>query len=211
MAITPAAGRPTTGVSYVVVADYVAPGGIESYRNGQRLARVVNFSVNVETDKDNEFYADNVVAESESGMFSAGTLSLTVDGMNPAVSRYVQGLPEPKTVTVGGQQIEVTGTGGAANAPYVGVGIIVEHRSGGQRIYVPYIFTKCRFRQPGLTANTRTRTIDWQTQDLTVDLHRDDTADNNWKLQLGDYTTEAEAQAALNAALSVTVAEAANA
>lgn len=208
MAITPAAGRPTTGVSYVVVAEYNSPGGTESYTNGRRLARIVNFSVNVETDEDNEFYADNVVAETESGMFSSGTLELTVDGMNPAVSRFVQGLPEPTTVSVGDQQIEITSTGGAANAPYVGVGIIVEHRSGGQRIYVPYIFTKCRFRQPGLTANTRTRTIDWQTQDLTVDLHRDDTAENNWKFQLGDYTTEPEAQAALNAVLKVAASDA---
>lgn len=209
MSITPAAGRPTTGVSYVVVAAYNSPGGPESYTDGRRLARIVNFSVNVETAEDNDFYADNVVAESESGMFSAGTLELSVDGMNPDVSRYVQGLPEPKTVTIGDQQIEITGTGADANAPYVGVGIIVEHKSGGQNIYVPYIFTKCRFRQPGLTANTREKSIDWQTQNLTVDLHRDDTAEKNWKLQLGDYATEPEAAAALNALLKVT--EAANA
>lgn len=204
MAITPAAGRPTTGVSYVVIAAYNQPGGINSYTAGRRLARIVNFSVNVETDEDNEFYADNVVAESESGLFSAGTLELTVDGMNPDVSRYIQGLPDPETVTVGGKEIQVTGTGGDANAPYVGVGIIVEHRSGGQRIYVPYIFTKARFRQPGLTANTRTKTIDWQTQDLTADLHRDDSDANNWKLQLDDCATESEAIALLNAVLKVT-------
>ncbi len=211
MAITPAAGRPTTGVSYVVVAQYNAPGGPDSYTNGRRLARIVSFGVNVETAEDNEFYADNVVAESESGMFSAGTLDLEVDGMNPEVSRFVQGLPEPEMVTIGDQQIEVTTTGAQANAPYVGVGVIVEKKSGGQNIYIPYVFTKCRFRQPGLTAKTRGRSIDWQTQSLTADLHRDDTAAKGWQQKLGDYASEPEAVAALNAFLKVSAEVAANA
>lgn len=203
MANYPAAGRVVTGFSHPVIGLYDGKGGVGSYTNGRVLARGVSVSLDIETAEDNEFYADNAVAESESGMFVAGTLTLEVDGLNPDTERIVMGLAEPSSETVGGIQIQISRTGADANAPYVGVGVLVEYKSGGTRIYVPVVFTKARFRQIGMNARTRQGEIDWQTQSLPVDLHRDDTDYHDWRWILGDYASESEAIAALDAVLGV--------
>ena len=56
-------------------------------------------------------------------------------------------------------------------------------------------------QQPGLDAATQEDTIDWQTQELTANLMRDDTSNHDWKLVAADQSTEAEAEAVLKALL----------
>lgn len=198
-----AAGRVITGFSHPVVALYNSPGGPGTYSDGKIAARGVSVDMSVQTADDNDFYADNAVAESESGIFTAGTLTLGLDGMHPDVEQFVLGLEAARDVEVGGKSISLSGTGTGANPPYVGVGVIIEYKSGGNNIYVPVIFTKGKFRQTGLTARTRKGSIDWQTQEMTVDLHRDDTAEHHWKEVGADFATEAEAIAVLHAVLNV--------
>lgn len=198
-----AKGRVITGFSHPVVALYNAPGGLGSYSDGMIAARGVSIDMDVETADDNDFYADNAVAESESGIFAAGTLTLGLDGMHPAAERFVLGLAEPRAVEVGAKSFQFAGTGTGANPPYVGVGVIIEYKSGGQNIYVPVVFTKGKFRQTGISARTREGSIDWQTQTMTVDLHRDDTDDHHWKEVGADFASEAEAIAVLHAVLNV--------
>lgn len=196
-------GRVITGFSHPVVALYNEPGGPGSYTRGMIAARGVSVDMNVETAEDNEFFADNAVAESESGIFSAGELTLGLDGMHPEAERFVLGLPDPREITIGDRKIQLAGTGTAANPPYVGVGMIIEYKSGGANIYVPLYFTKGKFRQTGMSARTREGKIDWQTQNMTVDLHRDDSDLHNWKEVGPDCGTESEAIAILHALLAV--------
>lgn len=203
-----AAGRVITGFSHPVAALYNPPGGPGTYSDGRVIARGVSMSMDVTTAADNDFFADNAVAESESGIFTDGTLTLVLDGMHPEAERFVLGLEAPKEVDVGGQKIKLSGTGTAANPPYVGVGMIIEYKSNGHNIYVPVYFPKGKFRQAGMSAQTRQGSINWQTQEMTVDLHRDDTADHHWKEVGEDCATEAEAIAILNAVLNVVEAEA---
>ena len=70
--------------------------------------------------------------------------------------------------------------------------------SDGVTTYVPYVLTKVKFQIPSTEANTQEDEIDWQTQELTATVMRDDSAAHNWKM-IGatDYSTEAEAEAAL--------------
>lgn len=203
-----AAGRVITGFSHPVVALYNAPGGPGTYTNGRVAARGVSMNLDVTTADNNDFFADNSVAESEAGIFADGALSLVLDGMHPGVERFVLGLEEPREVDVNGQKIKLSGTGTSANPPYVGVGVIIEYKSNGHNIYVPVYFTKGKFRQAGMSAQTRQGSINWQTQAMTVDLHRDDTPDHHWKEVGEDCATEAEAIAILNAVLNVAEAEA---
>lgn len=202
-------GRVITGFSHPVAAFYNKPGGPGSYTDGFRLARGVSVDINVNTADDNVFYANNSAAESEQGIFTDGSMTLGLDGMHPDVERRVLGLDAPRSVEIGGKTIQLSGTGTGANPPELGVGFVVEFKSGGQNIYVPYYVTKAKFRQGGFRANTRQGTIDWQIAECEVDLHRDDTDNHYWKETGQDCTTESEAIEILEALLAVP-AEAAN-
>ena len=50
-----------------------------TYTSGQILARGVEVSIDPEVGDDNTFYADNISAETAPGVFTGGTVTLTVD------------------------------------------------------------------------------------------------------------------------------------
>ena len=68
------AGKVITGFSAPYIGVYANNSGTISYTKGRRLARGVDVSLDVQTSDDNEFYADNVLAESENGRFTGGTV-----------------------------------------------------------------------------------------------------------------------------------------
>ena len=201
-----AEGRVIVGFSNPYVAKYNNAGGTVTYTDGMRLARGVSVSLSVEAADGNDFYADDVIAESENGQFSGGQAKLTVDGLHDVAERFIAGLPEPvamkygedKTVNV--QKYTVT-----AQPPYVGIGFIIQYRSGGVTTYVPMILTKSKFQTHGTEASRREETVSWQTQELTADLSRDDTPDEAWKWVAEAQTTQAAADAILQGLLGVGV------
>ena len=75
-----AAGKVCIGFSCPYVGLYNANGGNPSYSKGMRLARGVNIKINPDVSDDNDFYADNVAAESDGGVFTGGTADLTCRG-----------------------------------------------------------------------------------------------------------------------------------
>lgn len=189
-------GQVTTGFSKPYVALYAAEGGAVTYTNGQILARGVDVSVEPETSEDNNFYADNQVAETASGAFTGGTVTLTVDGLLEPAERLIMGLP------AAGED-GWTAYGSDQQIPYVGVGFIRRTMSGGVTKYIPYVLPKVTFSQIGTDAATQEDEIDWQTQELTATIMRDDTANQNWKWIGTPATTEAEAEAALQTKLGI--------
>lgn len=189
-----AAGKVCTGFSLPYVAKYAATGGAVTYSEGMKIARGVSVSVAPEASDNNNFYADNVLAESVSGVFTGGTVTLTVDGLLPAAEAAIYGLPEAATVGT----VSVYKYGDAAQPPYVGIGFLARYMSDGVTTYKVIVLTKAKFSLPTEEAATQEDAIAWQTQALTASLMRDDTADHNWKL-IGatEYTTEAAAEADL--------------
>lgn len=206
----PAAGKVITGFSKPYVALYNNSGGTVTYTSGQELARGVNVNVEVETADDNNFFANNVSAESSQGRFRSGTLTLTVDGLFETARRLIYGLPEPEEITVNEQQVEVTNYGDSQQIPYMGVGWIVRYQSDGIVTYSPQMLTKSRFNQGSETAATQEEDIDWQTEELTAAISRDDTAEHNWKRLAADQSSEEAAEAVLKAMLGITTAAAAS-
>lgn len=196
-------GKVLVGFSNPYVAKYNNAGGTVTYTDGRRLARGVKVSLDVDSSDDNDFYADDDIAESENGQFSKGTANITVDGLLVETERFIAGLPEPETVSIGEKTVKVYKHGVKAFPPYLGIGIIVQYRSGGKDTYVPIIMTKAKFRPTTLDGSTREKETNWQTQDLVADLHRDDTADHNWKWVVEDQDTKAEADAILRSLLNV--------
>ena len=205
-------GKVIVGFSNPYVAKYNNAGGTVTYTDGRRLARGVKVSLDVESSDDNDFYADDAVAESENGQFAGGKVNLTVDGLLAESEKFIAGLPEPETlpisVTINGEKVEtqvkVYKHGKKAVPPYLAVGFIVQYRSGGINTFVPYILTKAKFQTTKLEAATRENETSWQTQDLVAELHRDDTADNDWRWILEDQESKEMADAILRALLNVT-------
>lgn len=192
-----AAGRVMTGFSLPYVALYTANGGTVTYSRGQRLARGVQVSIEAEAEDDNIFYADNISAESAPGIFTSGTATFTVDGLKLAAEQLIMGIPEADAQGFihYGENLTI---------PYVGVGFVCRYMEDGVTSYVPYILTKCRFVTPGVDAQTATETIEWQTQEITATLLRDDTQNHDWKLVGTEQTTEALAEAKIKAIFNIT-------
>lgn len=206
------AGRVATGFSYPVVSKYSNSGGTVSFADGMVLARGVSVELDVTVAEDNNFYANNVVAESDNGRFESGSMTLTVDGLNPTARSFIQGLPEPEPMTYGSdpeESVDVIHVGDSAAAPYVAVGVIGRYRSGGQDIFVPYVFPKTRFHSNGLSLATQEESIDWQTEELTADVNRDDSPNHDWRLILADQSSEQAAMDVLNGILKVNTSAAA--
>lgn len=205
---TLAAGKVATGFSFPAVALYENAGGVSAYSSGRRLARGVEVSLDVDTADDNRFSADNRTAESQEGIFQSGSVNLTVDGLLIAARQLVMGLPAAREVTVG----EGTGAltfnlydhGDNQKIPYVGLGYITRYMSNGIETFVPTILWKIRFNQLSKSAATQDGDeIDWQTQEMTAAISRDDTPAHNWLSEGDDYSTEAEAWAVIAAIFGI--------
>jgi len=196
-------GRVLTGFSMPWVALYANSSGTISYSGGMPLARGVSVSLDVETSDDNDFYADNVLAETDNQGFSSGTVTLTVDGLKDAARKLIMGITASKSVTIGTdttvvfEQYDDTQT-----IPYVGVGFVARYMEDGVTTYVPYILNKVKFNPEGLEATTQEEEIDWQTTELEGSIMRDDSTAHAWKLIGAAQTTEAAAVDAYKAILT---------
>ena len=200
-----AAGKVCTGFSKPYVAKYSATGSTVSYTEGMVLARGVDVSIEPEIGDSNPFYADNIEAENVPGVFTGGTVTLTVDGLQDEAEKFILGLPESESLSYGEEQTaQITSYGDTMDIPYVGIGFIVRYMSGGVTTYAPMILTKARFQTPSTSAATQEESIEWQTQELTADLMRDDSANHDWKKVAADVDTEAEAEEILKAMLKIT-------
>lgn len=193
-------GRVITGFSHPYVAKYATTeqtGNIVlAYSDGQILARGVSANLSVESSDDNNFYADNIIADTAVGSFGSGELTLTVDGLLDAATRLILGLPAA-------DGDGWTHYGDSMDIPYVGVGFIVRYMSGGSTTYVPVVLHKCKFAVPNIDAATQEEDIDFQTQELTATVLRDDTANHEWRVVGTAVTTEALADNAIKTYLNI--------
>ena len=196
-------GRVLTGFSMPWVALYANSSGTISYSGGMPLARGVSVSLDVETSDDNDFYADNVLAETDNQGFSSGTVTLTVDGLKDAARKLIMGITASKSVTIGTDTTVVFEQYDDTQAiPYVGVGFVARYMEDGVTSYVPYILNKVKFNPEGLEAATQEEEIDWQTTELEGSIMRDDSTAHAWKLIGAAQTTEAAAVDAYKAILT---------
>lgn len=194
-------GQVVTGFSKPKVALYSANGTTTSYTGLMALARGVDVSMDIETEDDNDFYADNVLAESAGSVFSSGTLTLTVDGLKDEARQLIMGLPAATAVTVGTTSVNVYDYDDRQVKPYVGVGFIVRVMEDGVTGFIPYVLPKTIFSDVGLDAATQEESIDFQTTELEATIMRDDSDYHKWQRVGEKQTTEALAESVLSALL----------
>ena len=188
-------GRVCTGFSDPFVALYANSGTTVTYSSCTPLARGVEVSVEAEESSDsNNFYADNVLAESIQGVFSGGTATLTVDGLLDTTRKLIYGLP-----TADGDGW--THFGDSQSVPYVGIGFVTRYMSGGVTSYVPTILTKAIFQSEPQAAATQEDEVDWQTTELQATLLRDDSTNHDWKWIGAGQATQAAAVSMITTAL----------
>lgn len=190
----------TTGFSKPYVAKYGTSSGAASntYTNGMALGRGVNVSVEVDAGDDNNFYADNGIAETAAAQFTTAAGTITVDGLENDAATLILGLPSPTSLQVEESPVQMQGYGGVMDPPYVGFAYIRRTMLNGVTSFYPVIHPKVRFGIPSDSAATQEDAIDWQTQELSATILRDDTAASNWKITTEEgCATEAEAEAVI--------------
>ncbi len=193
-------GRVITGFSkpYVALYTATASGGSYtiSYSSGQILARGVEIQIEPETTDDNNFYADNVIAENEAGLFTGGTLTLTVDGLKDPANKLIYGLPAADTD-------DWYNYDNTQAIPFVGFGAVIRVQEAGVVSYAPIVLPKIQFNDTGMTAATQEDSIDWQSAELTAQIFRDESVKQTWK-KLGEaQVSEAAAEAMIKSFLSI--------
>lgn len=197
-------GKVCIGFSKPYVAKYTNTGGTVSYSGGMPLARGVRVSIDPTVSDDNNFYADNVLAETEAGVFTGGTATLTVDGLLQEAEQFIMGLPAPEAFSYGDSQtVDVLKYGNSASIPNVGIGFVAMYMSDGVISYSPTVLRKAKFNTPTTSAETKGEQINWQTQELTATLMRDDSSAAAWKWVGADQTSEAAAEEIVKAFLNI--------
>lgn len=183
----------TTGFSEPHIAKYSNTGTTVSYSGGMKLGRGVSMSIEVESADDNNFYADDIVAETETGTMTSASATVRVDGMEPEVAAFALGLPAATPENIGESQVDVYDYDDRMNPPFLGLGVLQRVMLNGVQYWVPIVFTKVKMNNPSDEANTQEDQIDWQTQELEMTILRDDSANRRWKRVFERQTTKAAA------------------
>lgn len=183
----------TTGFSEPHIAKYSNTGTTVSYSGGMKLGRGVSMSIEVESADDNNFYADDIVAETETGTMTSASATVTVDGMEPEVAMFALGLPTATQETIGESPVDVYDYDDRMNPPFLGLGVLQRVMLNGVQYWVPIVFAKVKMNIPSDEANTQEDQIDWQTQELEMTILRDDSANRRWKRVFERQTTKAAA------------------
>ena len=191
----------TTGFSRIHVALYTAADGVVTYSGCKELARAKSMSTEISATEDNNFYVNNQLGETEPASFSNGTAKIVVDGLSAEEEALIMGIKD-STVQVNNEEVAVVKFGKSMNPPYLGIGAVKRMQLNGAVSYRPIILTKTRFAIPPEAAETQEDKINWQTQELTATLMRDDTAESNWKIiPKANFETEDKAVAFIKAIL----------
>ena len=186
---------PKVGLSRPYVARYSENGaGTVTYSGGVRAGRAVEYSFSLnDTGADNNFYCDNEVGESASGVFSGGSLSWTVAELEQGISEMILGL-HTEQVAVGDDTVTELVYDESMASPYMGAGIIEKMIVRGQTKWRAVVFTKTQFAVPEMAATTQGETIEWQTDAITANVMRDDSTTHKW-LRTAVFDSESKADA----------------
>lgn len=187
------------GLSVPFFGKYTNTAGTVTYSEGKTIGHAIEYSTEIEIGGDNPLYGDNVVIEHDNGAFNGGTLTLNTSELTGEVSKWLLGLSE-NTFSVGQKEVTEYVFDDDATPITTGFGIIELHQIDDVDKYRTVILTKCVPQIPANSATTKGESIDWQTQEITFNIERDDSAKHTWQIEAW-HATEADAIAYLQAKL----------
>lgn len=193
------------GVSKPYVAKYSNTNTTVSYTSGQILDKMTEIDISINSAEDNNFYADNSIAESDSS-FSGGSVTVNTADLGPEATALVLGITPVPIADISGvtdEDVNELIFDDDQRSPYLGFGCIIKKRVNNVDQWRAIILTKIMFAVPNDAATTQGETIEWQTPQLTGTIMRDDSAKHAWKRE-ATFTTEAQAEAYIKARLSIT-------
>ena len=197
----------TIGYSKPYVALYNGSTGQDVYTEGMDLGGGVSYSDSIEVADDNDFYADNRVDETESGVFTSGEATMTVNYLSAAAAKMVLGLTNQQEVST----TQWDAYDDDANPPDIGYGHVKKVMDGGVVQYIGFVLPRIKMALPSESAETQGESIDWQTQELTATIMRSLNGKHPWRyVAETPFDTEDEAYAAVKAFLSQNGAAAAS-
>ena len=193
------------GVSKPYVAKYSNTNTTVSYTSGQILDKMTEIDISINSAEDNNFYADNSIAESDSS-FSGGSVTINTADLGPEATALVLGITPVPIADISGvtdEDVNELIFDDDQRSPYLGFGCIIKKRVNNVDQWRAIILTKIMLAVPNDAATTQGETIEWQTPQLTGTIMRDDSAKHAWKRE-ATFTTEAQAEAYIKARLSIT-------
>lgn len=193
------------GLSKPYVAAYSASGTTVTYASGASIGKFTKLELQLNS-SENKFYADNGVAESDD-QFGGGTVTISTDDLSPAAFKQVLGLAEENItgvsgVTTEGAKWQIFNDDQAI--PFLGLGGVVKKKVGGAVKWVGIAFDRVQFRNPNETFETQGETVVWNTPELIADIFKSDNTKHSWRRVTTLLSSEAEAEAAVKAFLSIT-------
>ena len=96
-----------TGVRDIYTAAYIRNGNVVTYGAPAKLARLVSANPSSNTSDDQKFYADDAEAETANGIFTSGTLTLNVDGIDSDIRKTLFGATQRTINGVTGVEVGV--------------------------------------------------------------------------------------------------------
>lgn len=192
------------GLSKPYYAIYKEADGVVSYEKGGLLGKATELKVDLEGSKSNVLYADNGAAESDN-QFAGGTITISTDDILPTPMLEVLGLKAEQINAEGLNSSDAKWiiSDDSQEIPYVGFGGIIKKKINNSIKWVAVIFTKVQFNNPGESAVTQGESIEWQTEELTGTLMRDDSPTHVWRMKSTPLNTEAEAELVIKNKLGI--------
>lgn len=195
------------GASRPYYAKYRKVGNNVQYFGGGLMGKLVNFNVEMQAnDNNNDFYADNAIAETQRGKFSSGTLTVSPDDLSQEVSKDILGVSEqelPEDIPgITDTDVKELVYDDDLDAPYLGIGMVQKKQVNNVTKWRAIILAKVMFDVPPEAAETEGESINWQVPELSGTIMRDDSAKHRWKRE-ATFTTEEQAMAYIRYMLNI--------
>lgn len=192
------------GLSKPYIATYVNTAGTITYSARTVLGKYTNLEISLDDANDNNLYADNGIAESDS-QFSGGTATITTDDLRPAAFKTALGLVESAiaTTVTASENPKWMVFDDDQSAPYFALGGVLKKKVDNAYAYQAFVLEKIKFRNPDLSVATQGETIEWQTPELEATIERSDAAKHPWYRISTLLGSEDDAVAVLEDYLSV--------
>ena len=171
-----------------------AQDGTPSYNGAHTPAKAISCNVSI-TNNDAKLYADDVLAESDTG-FQSGTVTIGIDDEDNGTMANLLG----HTLDAGGEMIR----NGDDTAPYVGFGRVIVKMVGGVRKYKVEFLYKVKFSEPSNDEETKGESLEFGTTELEGTIAT--LANGKWSCTK-TFDTQTDAIAYLNGLLDGTYVE----